>query len=158
MVNTMAESAHSKKVRNKPSPQGKSAKDMKSYFESVISGERFKKNLGIGKYSRAAKNKAAKDSKAIEKDASASRAKRSVMDRVNAEQGKVNRAKVRDEATKRNQAQIKAKSKEKNYNVGKSKGGVSFAEAFAHFRKKGAKTFTWNGKKYTTETAKKGKK
>lgn len=44
----------------------------------------------------------------------------------------------------------------KNYNVGVSKGGVPFNEAFAHFRKKGAKTFTWNGKKYTTEM-KKGK-
>ena len=49
--------------------------------------------------------------------------------------------------------------KGKNYNVGVSKGGVPFKEAFAHFRKKGAKTFTWNGKKYTTELAKpKGKK
>jgi len=47
----------------------------------------------------------------------------------------------------------------KNYNVGVSKGGVPFKEAFAHFRKKGAKTFEWNGKKYTTELAKpKGKK
>ena len=44
--------------------------------------------------------------------------------------------------------------KAKNYNVGVSKGGVSFKEAFAHFRKKGAKTFTWNGKKYTTELKK----
>ena len=44
----------------------------------------------------------------------------------------------------------------KNYNVGVSKGGVSFKEAFRHFRNKGAKTFTWNGKKYTTEL-KKGK-
>ena len=43
----------------------------------------------------------------------------------------------------------------KNFNVGVSKGGVSFKEAFAHFRKKGAKTFTWNGKKYTTELKKK---
>lgn len=43
----------------------------------------------------------------------------------------------------------------KNYNVGVSKGGVSFKEAFAHFRKKGNKTFTWNGKKYTTELKKK---
>lgn len=50
-------------------------------------------------------------------------------------------------------------SKPKNYNVGVSKGGVPFKEAFAHFRKKGNKTFTWNGKKYTTELAsKKGKK
>jgi hypothetical protein len=39
----------------------------------------------------------------------------------------------------------------KNFNVGVSKGGVSFKEAFAHFRKKGSKTFTWNGKKYTTK-------
>lgn len=44
------------------------------------------------------------------------------------------------------------KAKEtKNFNVGVSKGGVSFNTAFAHFRKKGAKTFTWNGKKYTTK-------
>jgi hypothetical protein len=49
--------------------------------------------------------------------------------------------------------------KDKNYNVGVSKGGVPFKEAFAHFRKKGAKTFTWNGEKYTTELKKpKGKK
>jgi hypothetical protein len=40
----------------------------------------------------------------------------------------------------------------KNYNVGVSKGGVSFNESFAHHRKKlgAGKTFTWNGKKYTT--------
>ena len=48
---------------------------------------------------------------------------------------------------------------DKKFNVGVSKGGVPFKKAFAHFRKKGAKTFTWNGKKYTTELAKpKGKK
>jgi len=52
----------------------------------------------------------------------------------------------------------KSVPKAKNYNMGVSKGGVPFKEAFAHFRKKGAKTFTWNGKKYTTELAKKGKK
>ena len=51
-----------------------------------------------------------------------------------------------------------AKKEAKNFNVGVSKGGVSFNTAFAHFRKKGAKTFTWNGKKYTTELKKKGKK
>ena len=39
----------------------------------------------------------------------------------------------------------------KKYNVGVSKGGVPFKEAFRHKRNKGAKTFTWNGKKYTTE-------
>jgi len=42
----------------------------------------------------------------------------------------------------------------KKYNVGVSKGGVSFKEAFRHFRNKGDKTFTWNGKKYTTELKK----
>lgn len=41
-----------------------------------------------------------------------------------------------------------------NYNVGVSKGGVSFKEAFKHFRSKGQSTFTWNGKKYTTDVAK----
>ena len=40
------------------------------------------------------------------------------------------------------------------FNVGVSKGGVSFKEAFRHFRNKGDKTFTWNGKKYTTELKK----
>jgi hypothetical protein len=44
-------------------------------------------------------------------------------------------------------------SPKKNYNVGVSKGGVPFKEAFAHFRKQGNKTFTWNGKKYTTKLA-----
>ena len=42
----------------------------------------------------------------------------------------------------------------KKFNVGVSKGGVSFREAFKHFRNKGDKTFTWNGKKYTTELKK----
>ena len=53
-----------------------------------------------------------------------------------------------------------APKKETNFNVGVSRGGVSFNKAFAHFRKKGNKTFTWNDKKYTTELAseKKGKK
>jgi hypothetical protein len=57
-------------------------------------------------------------------------------------------------------AKAAAKDKGKNFNVGVSRGGVSFNTAFAHFRKKGNKTFTWNGKKYTTELAseKKGKK
>ena len=46
----------------------------------------------------------------------------------------------------------KADKKDKNYNVGVSKGGVSFGEAFRHFRNSGAKEFTWNGKKYHTKT------
>ena len=51
-------------------------------------------------------------------------------------------------ATKANQTDAK------RYTMGKSKGGVSFKEAFAYHRKKGAKTFTWNGKKYTTDVKK----
>ena len=39
----------------------------------------------------------------------------------------------------------------KNYNVGVSKGGVPFAESFKYHRDKGQKTFTWNGKRYTTD-------
>ena len=38
-----------------------------------------------------------------------------------------------------------------NYNVGESKGGVSFNKAYKHFKDKGAKEFTWNGKRYNTK-------
>ena len=41
----------------------------------------------------------------------------------------------------------------KKYNVGVSKGGVPFKEAFKYNRGEGKKTFTWNGKKYTTDLA-----
>jgi len=109
----MAESQHSKNVRKKPSPQGESAKKAKGYIDRLVSGDIAKKKLGIGEYSRAAKNKAAKDAKSIEKDASASRAKRAAMDKVSTEQGKADRAKARTEAAKKNQAQIKAKAKTK---------------------------------------------
>jgi len=44
------------------------------------------------------------------------------------------------------------KSSGKNFNVGVSKGGVSFGEAFRHFKNKGVKEFTWNGKRYTTKS------
>ena len=49
-----------------------------------------------------------------------------------------------------------AKKKEpaKKYNVGVSKGGVSFKEAFKYYKGQGNKTFTWNGKKYTTDVKK----
>ena len=119
----MAESQHSKNVRKKPSPQGESAKKVKGYLDRLFSGDITKKKLGIGEYSRAAKNKAAKDSKSIEKDASASRAKRAAMDKVSTEQGKVDRAKARTEAAKKNQAQIKAKE------TAKSKEPRTIAEA-----------------------------
>ena len=48
----------------------------------------------------------------------------------------------------------KAKSPAKKYNVGVSKGGVSFGEAFKYYKGQGNKTFTWNGKKYTTDVKK----
>lgn len=41
----MAESAHSRKVRNKPSPQGESVKKMREYIDSVVSGQRVKDKL-----------------------------------------------------------------------------------------------------------------
>ena len=70
----------------------------------------------------------------------------------------VNRAEKTQEK-KDNFSGLDAPKGDKKFNVGVSKGGVPFKEAFAHFRKKGDKTFTWNGKKYTTELAKpKGKK
>ena len=51
---------------------------------------------------------------------------------------------------------------DKKYNVGVSKGGVPFKEAFKFHRGKalkgGPKTFTWNGKQYTTELKKPVKK
>jgi hypothetical protein len=51
---------------------------------------------------------------------------------------------------------------DKKYNVGVSKGGVPFKEAFRFHRNKalkgGPKTFTWNGKQYTTQLKKPVKK
>ena len=96
---------------------------------------------------------------------------RSAKGRAQAKQAKKLKDDIRDAGTKRNIQEVislsekKAQTKkdapkgDKKFNVGVSKGGVPFKEAFAHFRKKGAKTFMWNGKKYTTELAKsKGKK
>ena len=50
-------------------------------------------------------------------------------------------------------AEARKKTGEEKYRHGKSAGGVSFGEAFKYWKGKGNKTFTWNGKKYTTETA-----
>lgn len=44
------------------------------------------------------------------------------------------------------------KNAAKKFNVGVSKGGVPFKDAFRHFKDKGNKTFTWNDKKYNTVT------
>lgn len=46
------------------------------------------------------------------------------------------------------------RAKENGVYVGESKGGVSFDKAFGDARKRGLKTFTWNGKKYNTKLAK----
>lgn len=48
----------------------------------------------------------------------------------------------------------KKKEASKKFNVGVSKGGVSFKEAFKHYRSLGQASFTWNGKKYTTDVKK----
>ncbi len=61
------------------------------------------------------------------------------------------RAKVKRTSTT---TKTTAKPISTNYNVGVSKGGVSFGNAFKHFKNKGQKTFTWNGKKYSTATEK----
>ena len=45
-----------------------------------------------------------------------------------------------------------AKNQTKKFNVGVSKGGVPFKEAFNHYKGEGEKTFTWNNKKYSTVT------
>jgi hypothetical protein len=52
------------------------------------------------------------------------------------------------------QKQLRLSLLKKNYNVGQSKGGVSFNEASgipSLPNNQGAKEFTWNGKKYTTK-------
>ena len=162
----MAESQHSKNVRKKPSPQGESAKKAKGYIDRLVSGDIAKKKLGIGEYSRAAKNKAAKDAKSIEKDASASRAKRAAMDKVSTEQGKADRAKARTEAAKKNQAQVKAKAKTKepstiaeakrmgkSYYIGKD-GKKKAAVTAEDLKKSGHKTL----RAYLTAKGKKAKK
>lgn len=61
-------------------------------------------------------------------------------------------------AEKRSTKPATAESKPKvKYNVGVSRGGVPFAKAFDYYRGQGQKTFSWNGKKYTTELKKEGK-
>ena len=64
--------------------------------------------------------------------------------------GSSNKTKSNKTSTAQAGSNIK-KSGGKNFNVGVSKGGVSFGEAFRHFKNKGVKEFTWNGKRYTTK-------
>ena len=57
----------------------------------------------------------------------------------------------RESALKRDREKTAQQTKSKKYNVGVSKGGVPFKEAFGYYRGKGQSEFTWNGKKYTTK-------
>ena len=59
----------------------------------------------------------------------------------------------RESALKRDREKTAQQTKSKKYNVGVSKGGVPFKEAFGYYRGKGQSEFTWNGKKYTTKLA-----
>jgi len=59
----------------------------------------------------------------------------------------------RESALKRDREKTAQQTKTKKYNVGVSKGGVPFKEAFGYYRGKGQSEFTWNGKKYTTKLA-----
>jgi hypothetical protein len=84
-------------------------------------------------------------------DIKAAAAKRKATDTMTAaeKRSKANRANSQGGPTA-----AQAKGSAKNFNVGVSKGGVSFKEAFKHFKSKGQSSFTWNGKKYTTDVAK----
>lgn len=102
-----------------------------------------------GKGGRGTGQNLARKAKTPDEMATAAKKKRDITARVTAaeKRSKANRANSQGGRTA---AQTKGSAK--NFNVGVSKGGVSFKEAFAHFRKKGNKTFTWNGNKYTTQT------
>ena len=95
----------------------------------------------------------AKRSKTPDEMAAAAKTKRDITAKITAAEKKPSKTpstKSRD----KDGLGTKAKSAAKKYNVGVSKGGVSFGEAFKYYRGLGNKTFTWNGKKYTTEKAK----
>jgi len=87
--------------------------------------------------------------------AAAAKAKRDITAKITAAEKKAKAAKdPRGNQVKATPGTAKKKEAAKKYNVGVSKGGVSFKEAFKYYRGQGNKTFTWNGKKYTTEVAK----
>jgi hypothetical protein len=95
----------------------------------------------------------AKTKSNVDAMAAAAKAKRDITAKVTAaekKQSKTPSTKSRD----KDGLGTKAKSPAKKYNVGVSKGGVSFGEAFKYYRGQGNKTFTWNGKKYTTDVKK----
>lgn len=103
-----------RQIPNEENAKRKAAAFMKNLEDSMPTMENaqrkadaFLKKIGAGKYSRSAQTK---NVKATAKDAATASAKRKVMDRVNTEQGKADRAKARAEKAKSNQAQVKAKS------------------------------------------------
>jgi len=107
-------------IPNEENAKRKAATFMKTIEKQLPTAENaqrkadaFLKTIGAGAYSRAAKNAVNKNAKSTEADAAKARAKRAVMDKVSTEQGKVDRAKARTEAAKKNQAQVKAKAKTK---------------------------------------------
>ena len=123
-----------KKIRgfiNRNIPNEENAKRKASAFMATLEkqlptmenaqrkADTFLKKFGAGKYSRSAQTK---NVKGTAKDAATASAKRKVMDRVNTEQGKADRAKARTEATKKNQAQIKAKETTKPKPTTKERG------------------------------------
>ena len=141
---------------------------------SMMSGKMTVAEMEAKLKKKAAENKELAATRARARKAAANKkpttqVKPSIMKEIESKTGKATGQRVSSSAAKKkepakktttaNKAPAKKESSKKiNYNLGESKGGVSFNKAFAHFRKKGAKTFTWNGKKYTTELAKKGKK
>mgnify|MGYP003115247068 CR=1 FL=1 len=103
------------------------------------------KTSRLREVTRGERNKAISDFKKMKDKNLASSAKKS-----SSKSGTSNKKATTKTSTAKAGDNIK-KSGGKKFNVGVSKGGVSFGEAFKHFRKKGAKEFTWNGKRYTTE-------
>jgi len=126
-----------RQIPNEENAKRKAAAFMKNLEDSMPTMENaqrkadaFLKKIGAGKYSRSAQTR---NVKGTAKDAATASAKRKVMDRVNTEQGKTDRAKARAEAAKRNQEQIKAKTtskpKPKTASSNTSKEPTSIAQA-----------------------------
>lgn len=87
--------------------------------------------------------------------AAAAKTKRDVTAKVTAAEKKAKASKdPRGNQVKATPGAAKKTAPAKKYNVGVSKGGVSFREAFKYYKGQGNKTFTWNGKKYTTDVKK----
>ena len=141
------------KPAGKPDPRGSTTQKV------LMAGATTGLTAGAGTGSKTTNNRSQSQGGRSRAEVIEERQKR--MARKSAEQGggAVLSGKAREKQARDDLALVTAAAKKsrdnktgtKNFNVGVSKGGVSFNEAFKHFRKKGAKTFTWNGKKYTTK-------